>query len=460
MKIYFYLLLTVCSTNLLTACGGSTSASAAVAVDSEPQVTPIIISTEGFVVENGMIRDEALAGLNALDEYPTEEQQLISQDQTLVNAINGGYAYSPAETLSLHNTISSVFAKASGSVSVASIAESEFSKLTANVRRIIRMMDEDQFEYLFYMRRPPYTYIDFIKAAAKWPRFCGEMSEAHTLIDTTDKSAAMDTSCKGEMASMFAHFSQEVGAHTGGEEWREGLYFSEEIGCENGVCIAYNAPCTNGTWTQFAYPCGSGVTYHGRGAKQLSYSYNYGPFSRIIYGDFTLLNAPERVANEGFLTLASAMYFYMTPRSPKPSIHQTVTGLWLPTSTDKNEGRNLGFGVQTLIINGGIECGDGTRSSQAINRASYFESFAVYFNIWDSWFKPTQLHCEVSQAFTNDESSSTYYKGFIAQKWDGSCGYVVWEETGFNAFTPGDLQLCEQSVAEGIYPAFPANSMP
>ncbi|WP_157825540.1 glycoside hydrolase family 19 protein [Glaciecola sp. 33A] len=48
------------------------------------------------------------------------------------------------------------------------------------------------------------------------------------------------------------------------------------------------------------------------------------------YGDFTLLNSPERLAKEGFLTLASAIYFYMTPRSPKPSIHQTEFVLFLP----------------------------------------------------------------------------------------------------------------------------------
>ncbi|MFT4746423.1 MAG: hypothetical protein ACI8XG_000496 [Congregibacter sp.] len=447
MKKYLYFIILVFVTKTLTATDVKCR---------ELEVSPIFKLSDDFVVENGIIRDKAFTPLNVISHYPMREQQLILRDQTLVNAINSGFAYSEAKTLSLHRTINNVFSTAAGSVSVASITGSEFSKLAPNVRRIIRIMNENQFNYLFYKHRAPYTYIDFIKASAKWPRFCGEMLEAHPFIDTADKDAAMDKSCKGEMASMFAHFSQEVGAHTGGEEWREGLYFVEEVGCQNGECNSYNAPCIDGTWTQFAYPCGTGATFHGRGAKQLTYSYNYGPFSRLIYGDFTLLNSPDRLAKEGFLTLASAIYFYMTPRSPKPSIHQTVTGLWLPTTADKFVGRNLGFGVQTLIINGGIECGKGKRTPQAANRASYFESFAKYFKIWNSWFILTEQHCEHSEAFANNVDSSTYYKGYIAKKWDGSCDYVAWEETGFNAFTPGDLQLCEQSVAEGVYPAFPA----
>ncbi len=415
---------------------------------------------ERFVVDNDIIFDKASSNLKALHNYPIEERELIQKDRALVNAINSAYFFSVADTVSLHNIIDEVTATVSGSISMASIPTSEFAKLPPNVQRIIRILSEDQFNYLFHLHRAPYSYLNFLKAAAKWPRFCGEMLENHPLIPTGDKSFAMETTCKAEMASMFAHFAQEVGVNSGVNSWREGLYYSEELGCENGDCVGYNEPCANGTWTQFAYPCGADVTFHGRGAKQLSYNYNYGPFSRIIYNDFTLLKKPDLVAKDGFLALASAMYFYMTPRSPKPSIHQTVTGLWLPNNADINAGRNLGFGVQTLIINGGIECGKKTHVPQAVNRASHFEHFANYFGIWDSIYKNTQQHCELSKAFENVATSSTHYKGFIAKQWDGSCAYVAWEETGFSAFFPGDLKLCERSVAEGAYPRFPSTFIP
>lgn len=54
--------------------------------------------------------------------------------------------------------------------------------------------------------------------------------------------------------------------------------------------------------------------YYGRGAFQLSWNYNYGYFSEVIFGDTkTLLNKPERVANEGWLAITAALWFYMTP---------------------------------------------------------------------------------------------------------------------------------------------------
>ncbi len=52
-------------------------------------------------------------------------------------------------------------------------------------------------------------------------------------------------------------------------------------------------------------PCGKDkdgdfLSYFGRGAKQLSYNYNYGPFSEAMYGDVrTLLDKPELVADTG-----------------------------------------------------------------------------------------------------------------------------------------------------------------
>ena len=439
---------------MLSSCG--TTADASNSSDNTKKIRHSAPSHERFIVENSIIRDEGLSVVNVLDYYPVRERQLILQDQGLMIAINSAFYYSVTETLTLHTIIDEVIATAFGPVSKSSIVASEFTKLPPNVQRIIRIMDEEQFKYLFHMHRAPYSYINFLKAAAKWPRFCGEILVDHPLISTVDKSSAMETVCKGEMSSMFVHFAQEVGLNTGENSWREGLYFSEELGCENLKCVSYNAPCSDNSWTQFAYPCSANVTFHGRGAKQLSYNYNYGSFSRIIYNDFTLLTKPELVTKDGFLAIASAMYFYMTPRSPKPSIHQTVTGLWLPSIADKNAGRDLGFAVQTLIINGCVECGKKARVSQANNRANHFEKFSVYFGIWDSWFKSTQQHCDFSQTFSNDISSSTYYKGFIAKQWDGSCDYVGWEETGFSALFPGDLELCEQSVAEKVYPSFPS----
>jgi hypothetical protein len=51
---------------------------------------------------------------------------------------------------------------------------------------------------------------------------------------------------------------------------------------------------------------------------QLSWNYNYGQFSNIFApstynGKMELLKDPDRVAREGYIAMAAAIWFYMTP---------------------------------------------------------------------------------------------------------------------------------------------------
>ena len=410
-----------------------------------------------FGFEGNVIRDVPISHSALLERYPIVEREHIKQDVNLLNALNSAYSFSTTFTHTIHKTITYEFSIINGPVKQQAFRTENFKKLPSNVQRIIRMLPENDFDYLFPVRRTFYSYMNFIKAASKWPRFCGEMNKSHPLIDTRYISTAMDQACAAELASLFAHFTQEVGAHSGKmEAWREGLYYVEEIGCENNACPQYNTPCNDGNWTQYAFPCTANVTYHGRGAKQLSYNYNYGTFSRVMINDFSLLHHPDRITQNGYLAFASAIYFFMTPRSPKPSIHQTITGLWQPTPNDVSAHRQLGFGVQTLIVNGRIECGTGELVPQAKNRSHYFIKFATFLNVFDAVFKDTQLDCINSLPFTTTNGSKTFYKGFIAKKSQSTCDYVYWEETGFSAFIPGDLGLCVQSLKENSYPGFPS----
>jgi len=131
--------------------------------------------------------------------------------------------------------------------------------------------------------------------------------------------------CAKELATIFAHFAQETGANdpsggaTGGvtEKWRQGLYWLTEIYCSPGGGGAGSVGCNyfSTGWSATAFPRpNTTVQYYGRGAKQLSWNYNYGPFSKVMYGDKSvLLNNPEKVADEGWLAIASAFWFYTTP---------------------------------------------------------------------------------------------------------------------------------------------------
>jgi hypothetical protein len=68
------------------------------------------------------------------------------------------------------------------------------------------------------------------------------------------------------------------------------------------------------------------------------------------------LKDANKVADEGWLAIASALWFYITPATPKPSMHDVVTGFWLPNDVDKQNGLDRGFGITINIINGDIEC--------------------------------------------------------------------------------------------------------
>ncbi len=445
---------------------------------------------------SNLISDPEVANIDPFAEYSAAEMELINAQPALKNAIRGSYAYSPEKTEEIHNLMDTVFGTAtgtntytdpsastviagantefSGTISQSNIPAAEFDKLPSNVRRVIRLMPEEEFEYLFPVRHESYKYTDLLKAIAKWPYFCSEMANDHEYVTSGTTQEKLDKICGAELASMFAHFAQEVGAHSGSsqmkasldgyvsrgaitlanpeayfpqEEWRQALFHVEEAGYAGTDNVGYRL-CVYGTFQATAFPCGDeDSSYHGRGAKQLSYNYNYAPFSRLMYGDFRLLQTPEKVADDGFLALASAVYFYMMPRSPKPSIHETVVGLWTPSANDIAAGREFGFGIQTLIINGGIECGGTVEVAQSANRLSYFEGFSRHFGAWDGWYANGKQGCKGTQVFSQDMTSAYYYKGYYTGDWNdpSKCQLVGWEETGFSAFFPGDFERCGTS---------------
>ena len=123
--------------------------------------------------------------------------------------------------------------------------------------------------------------------------------------------------------------------------------------------------------------------YFGRGAKQLSYNFNYGQFSQAMFGEGRLLlDHPDFVADT-WLNLASATWFYVSPQPPKPSMLHVIDGTWVPNTADRRNGINPGFGATINIINGGIECNKpGGETKQASNRILKFESMNLAKSVW------------------------------------------------------------------------------
>jgi len=243
-----------------------------------------------------------------------------------------------------------------------------------NVLLVESILSPSDWDHLFPLRAPSYTYDNFLKAVSKFPLVC----------------SASVPRCRQLLATMFAHFAQETGNHAPGSatpEWRQGLAHLEEMSYSSASRGgAYSSNCNGGQWTAKAWPCGRDeqgkvFSYHGRGAKQLSYNYNYGQFSQVMYGAIRpLLDHPELVAST-WLNLASALWFFSTPQPPKPSMLAVMEGTWKPNIQDRSSGLLPGFGLTTNIINGGIECGKGKETQQSKNRIKYYLKFADYLKV-------------------------------------------------------------------------------
>ncbi|KAI4297846.1 hypothetical protein L6164_037711 [Bauhinia variegata] len=193
-----------------------------------------------------------------------------------------------------------------------------------------------------------YTYDAFISAAKAFPKF-----------GTTGDTATR----KREIAAFFGQTSHETtggwaSAPDGPYAW--GYCFNKEQNPS-----AYCSPNAQ-------YPCAAGKQYYGRGPIQISWNYNYGQCGRAIGVD--LLNNPDLVATDPVISFKTALWFWMTPQSPKPSCHDVITGQWNPSGGDSAAGRLPGYGTITNIINGGLECGRG-QDGRVQDRIGFYKRY-------------------------------------------------------------------------------------
>ena len=68
--------------------------------------------------------------------------------------------------------------------------------------------------------------VRFLQAVGKFPAVCAEYTDGRNSEDI----------CRRTLATMFAHFTQETGGHNPAgevEEWRQGLVYLREAGCQD-----------------------------------------------------------------------------------------------------------------------------------------------------------------------------------------------------------------------------------
>jgi len=162
-----------------------------------------------------------------------------------------------------------------------------------------------------------------------------------------------------ELSALLAHLSKESGAYTWVDpngsyvpvdKYTWGLAFNEETAYIGNTGDTYSA------YDHLEYPPVKGHSYHGRGPIQLTWNYNYGFFSELIFGDKNvLLQNPERVSEEGELGIMSAIWFWMTPQAPKASCHDIMLNYFVPDATGSFSVYYNCFGLTIVVVNGKYE---------------------------------------------------------------------------------------------------------
>ncbi|MCP3697572.1 MAG: carbohydrate-binding protein, partial [Aliivibrio sp.] len=328
----------------------------------------------------------------------------------------------------------------------------------ANVKRVEQVFPQSEWFFLTQMAAPEYTYTRFLRAIGKFPAFCG---------DYTDGRDA-DAICKKSIVTAFAHFSQETGGHIAIdnvsdnplalEEWQQALVHVREMGWSEGQ-EGYTTGCGQNDWQNKRWPCAAGEGYFGRGAKQLSYHFNYGAFSEVMFdGDATvLLNNPGLVA-DSWLNLASAVWFFLTPQAPKPAMLHVIDRTWTPSQRETDAGIGYGFGTTINVINGGIECGEQNKNKgQPVNRIRYWEGLAQHYQI------PVEAD-EANTCWQQTPYGSLNLNGatdVLYTNWDGNWKYypdrpegasfeceLVGFQTAYSALVPGDYEKCVTNFYE------------
>lgn len=115
-----------------------------------------------------------------------------------------------------------------------------------------------------------------------------------------------------------------------------------------------------------------GKQYYGRGYIQLTWAENYLAASKYLFGDDRLLKDPDSVANNERLSWDVSFWYWKA----RVGVHQGI-----------HRGE---FGVSTMMINGGIECG-GKPNVAAISRFQIYGNVLLAFGIDE---KPNPIGCK------------------------------------------------------------------
>ena len=152
-----------------------------------------------------------------------------------------------------------------------------------------------------------------------------------------------------------------------------------------------------------------------------------------------LLQDPSPLAKDGFFAFASALWNYMTPVSPQPSMHEVMTGFYVPNTFDTSLNITQGFGTTTNIISQGTECNtsDQKESARAIKRATSYAEYCKVFSINTG----TNTGCATMGFFTSESSSFSPTYWFTTGVNQNQCDLTT-NVSGFSLYGTRDYMRC------------------
>ncbi|KAF7255773.1 hypothetical protein EG68_07252 [Paragonimus skrjabini miyazakii] len=207
-----------------------------------------------------------------------------------------------------------------------------------------------------------------------------------------NEPGASEDDQKRELCAFLANIAHETGSDM------NGLYYREELGYERAG--PNSSPAYNSVGNEVQFKLGkskvmfrpgtqnkgkvrfTSASYHGRGPLQLSWGYNYGYFSKAMFGDpQVLLKHPDKLLTYPVLGMSAAIWFWMT----QPNWRQThVPHNVIYKSLSKLN--TWGFGNTIMAINGAIESGGrenggSERDKKVTRRIKHYRKCASYLKI-------------------------------------------------------------------------------
>merc|ERR1712061_828019 len=191
---------------------------------------------------------------------------------------------------------------------------------------------------------------------------------------------------------------------TGTGEDDGGLNHIENADCAGGQ-VRSDVDCyqaADWAWKLWTQP-ETAKQYYGRGAFQLAGNYNYARLSAVLYEGYDsaniLLEDPDKVATDGYLGFASALYIYQNAEHNKPSMHDVITGHYVPNQAEK-------------------DAGDKGKKDSAIKRIGYYNHFLTELGL-DANKKASlqdSMQCKDEGDFTQTTAGVHFARDWVNDK--------------------------------------------